>query len=227
MGRPPRQRPRAEDFKAENPMTGFAIIAPYFWHSAELLLQEARRVAAESKSFPVTRHGAAIICLHHACLDCFLNEELALFIQPAQMSGRADQDEINKRLRSIQDLTGSAKIAEALAIFRGMDAFSKTIREDAETLISLRNLAYHHSPEFQQTNHYPPVITSLRQKLGLGEINTDWTNWLGHIAFSDWSRATLIAFVAEFDRCAGRRLTMDGLNWGGPGPAKKEGEGNG
>lgn len=227
MGKPPKKRPRAEDFALQNPMVGFAIVAPYFWLSAELLVNEARRVAAGQGDFPTTRHGAAIICLHHACLDCFLNEELALHIQPAQPSGRADQEDINQRLRGIQDLTGAAKVQEALAAF-GLDGgFSQAARDGAETLIKLRNLAYHHSPEFQDVNQYPPVITELRKQLGLREINTDWTNWLGHIAFSEWSRAALSGFIREFDRRAGRPPTMEGLNWGGQGPAKKGGEGNG
>lgn len=57
--------------------SGFSSIAPGFWRCAEKLRDEAVQQTAK-QSWPAHQNVHSAICLYHASLDCFINEEITI-----------------------------------------------------------------------------------------------------------------------------------------------------
>jgi hypothetical protein len=74
MAKPPVYAPYLDTADA---LPGFSAIAPSFWRTAEKLRDEAARLTA-NQSWPTHWTIHSIICLYHAALDCFVNEEITI-----------------------------------------------------------------------------------------------------------------------------------------------------
>jgi hypothetical protein len=73
---------------SDTALSGFSSIAPGFWRSAERLRDQAEK-DTEGQSWRTHWRVHSAICLYHAAIDCFINEEVTLYealrrIEPTQ-----------------------------------------------------------------------------------------------------------------------------------------------
>jgi hypothetical protein len=97
----PRQRPHSRYLAMDSELKGFSAIASNFWQTAEKLRTEAVQATAE-QNWKAHWTVPSAICLYHAALDCFINEEIAIALARA---GAASDDALTHEGRSIQDMT--------------------------------------------------------------------------------------------------------------------------
>ena len=93
-----RPRPHSRYLSTDNNQKGFSAIAPNFWQTAEKLRSEAVQATAQ-QTWKTHWSVPSAICLYHAALDCFINEEIA-----SALAGTAT-DTVLTNGRAIQDLT--------------------------------------------------------------------------------------------------------------------------
>ena len=63
---------------SEDTLVGFSAIATWFWRAAEKLRDDAdKQTAGQAWRTHWSVHSA--ICLYHAALECFINEEVTIF----------------------------------------------------------------------------------------------------------------------------------------------------
>jgi hypothetical protein len=212
-----RKRVRETAFETPQPLVGYGVIAGNHWLSANELLELARAEVKASPSgpYPHSHRVSSAICLYHATLDCHLNETLAWNTSP---SLHPDQEvEYQARLeivRQLQDLTGEQKAERIVAAMGLTDKFKPEVIEGYRQLDQLRKLAYHHSPAFEPTNVYPPVLLRIMAQRGIKKVNMQWSNWLEHMELLEWARETAQQFIEELDRCTGREPTLNSF-WSG------------
>jgi hypothetical protein len=75
----PRARPYSRYLTTDNDQKGFSALAPNFWRTAEKLKTEAVQATVQ-QSWKAHWTIPSAICLYHAALDCFINEEIAIAI---------------------------------------------------------------------------------------------------------------------------------------------------
>jgi hypothetical protein len=212
-----RKRFRETAFETTQKPEGYGVIAGSHWQAANELLDLAR---AEAKAYPDqvyphSHRGPSGICLYHATLDCHLNEILAWNTDPAlHPDQEGEYQQRLERIRQLQDLTGAAKAERVIAAMGIADRFGPEVIEGYRQLDQLRKLAYHHSPEFEPTNEYPPILLRIMEQRGIKRINTQWSNMLEHLDILEWARETAQRFIEELDRCAGREPTITSM-WSG------------
>ena len=93
-----RPRQHSRYLSTDNNQKGFSAIAPNFWQTAEKLRSEAVQATAQ-QTWKNRWSVPSAICLYHAALDCFINEEIA-----SALAGTAT-DTVLTNGRAIQDLT--------------------------------------------------------------------------------------------------------------------------
>lgn len=212
-----RKRLRATAFETPRPPIGYGVIAGDHWQTANELLELARAEANVSPDnlYPHSHRVPSAICLYHATLDCHLNETVAWDSHPPlHPDQEAEYQERLERVRRLQDLTGPNKAAEIIAAMRLADKFRPEVIEGYRQLDELRRLVYHHSPAFEPTNEYPPVLLRIMELRGIKQVNMQWSNWLEHLEFLEWVRETAQQFIEELDRCTGREPTLSSM-WSG------------
>src|SRR5215471_7966882 len=79
----PRARPHSRYLTTDSDQKGFSAIASNFWRTAEKLRTEALQGTAQ-QSWKVHWTVPSAICLYHAALDCFINEEIAIGLARAR-----------------------------------------------------------------------------------------------------------------------------------------------
>jgi hypothetical protein len=213
----PRPRKRTIVSHVNVTLQRFGAIAHYHWRTANEIAATAKREAAND-SFPHSIHAPSAICLYHAVVECFLNEELAKTTLPPDPG--VDTEHSRRHLewvaeaQILQDKLGERKPDNILAAFGMLDKFNPAVLEDYRLFYRLRNLCYHHAPHFEPLNFYPDEIVEIIRRLGLNQINASWTSWLGHIAIMEWARQCVVRFIDEFDRCANRESTLRDIGGG-------------
>lgn len=159
----------------------------------------------------VTPFGTPALCLYHACLDFFLNQQFTTWIRP-------DDDDLKRparaeRVLSILGDSGQRKVDNALDALRLRDVFDSAIRNDAIRLAHLRNLAHHSLPPFLAPFPHQSVLPDLANGLGLTVDASNPPNLLSHLEATEWARNVVIRFIDEYDRCRDKRKsTWD--EWG-------------
>jgi len=142
----PRPRPRSRYLTTDSDQKGFSAIAPNFWRTAEKLRSEAVQATAQ-QSWKVHWTVPSAICLYHAALDCFINEEIAIWLGRA---GAASDDSLTREGHSIQDKTLNQKKLESFFSFFQLSGKGvPEVRDQTLKLIGLRNILYHHAPEMR------------------------------------------------------------------------------
>jgi hypothetical protein len=132
------------------------------------------------------------ICLFHASLECYLNEELAVSL--ALLDKPAD--ELVARCLALQNKTfGREKLDGFLDAYGFGEQFETALIEDVTCLCNLRDRLYHHSPEMRPTNQYPEAAAVVLRKLGAAPIDTSWTTAMSHLDVGEWARTVTQRFV--------------------------------
>jgi hypothetical protein len=167
----PRPRPYSRHLSADDNRSGFSAIAPAFWKTAEKLKTEAVQATAQ-QDWKVHWTIPSAICLYHAALDCFINEEIAIAIARA---GAGSNAALARKGRSIQDKTLSPKKLERFFSFFALGGKATTdVRDRTLLFISLRNLLYHHAPEMRDIRDYPDKVIAVLKDAGIDPVNTSW-----------------------------------------------------
>ena len=225
MAKPPRKSRQYERFyEAQGAPIGFGAIASGHYKSAILLLQQADNLCASARS-KYSPHVLSAICLFHACLECYLNEELSLSLL-LQLS-RPKDDSVTARCLVVQDKTfGKEKLVEFLDLYGLRERIDTAVLEEVVALCELRDRLYHHSPETRPINDYPVAAAAALQRVGIKPINTQWTNMISHLKVGRWARTVTERFLTAHCAAKNTRFVLSGdpgsWNWTGSIPPSQE-----
>ena len=193
---PRRTRPRkyGKFFEHDNPLEAFSEIAPNHYRSAVRLIHEGEKISnSESKNFRFSFYVHSAICLFHACLECYINTELAL----SHMLRRNKPNErFDAQCLVLQDQTLSkSKIINFLEAYGIKENFDVEIIEDVASLCGLRDRLYHYSPVIKPINEYPEPVIDAFKKAGVTAINSTWTTLASHLQVGVWAKTVTERFV--------------------------------
>lgn len=195
----PRARPYSRYLTTDNDQKGFSALAPNFWQTAEKLKTEAVQ-ATVLQSWKIHWTIPSAICLYHAALDCFINEEIALAIA---RTGLPSDDPLAQEGRLIQDKTLNAeKLDGFFSFFQLSGKGTPKVRDRILTLIGLRNILYHHAPEMRDVRDYPKQAIDALKDAGIDPINTSWANRCRDVRLAEWASKAVRAFIDDWCRAA-------------------------
>jgi hypothetical protein len=80
----PRARAYARYLTTDNDQKSFSALGPNFWRTAEKLRAEADQATAQ-QSWKVYWTVPSALCLYHAALECFINEEICVSNRPSRV----------------------------------------------------------------------------------------------------------------------------------------------
>jgi hypothetical protein len=190
---PRRSRRYAPFFEAANDLRGFSSIAPIHYRSASKLLQQAENVCA-GQQWKVCQYVLSAICLFHACLECYLNEELALALESFRDEPAAE--ELFKRCDMLQNDTFTrTKLHKFLDLYGIRERIETGIIENVGCLCDLRDRLYHYSPTMRPTNEYPEAAVVVLTKVGVEALHTNWTNLVSDLRVGAWAKDATERFV--------------------------------
>jgi hypothetical protein len=140
---------------SDDALTGFSGIALGFWRTAEKLRGEAdKQTAGGAWRTHWSTHST--LCLYHAALDCFINEEITIFI--ARLS--TDQEKLLTEAYRVQGKTlNNKKIDGFFSLFGLAGQLTSDVRRRALLLAGLRNRLSHHWPLIGDIRDYPADVT--------------------------------------------------------------------
>jgi hypothetical protein len=203
MAKPPRH---ARYLETTDALQGFSAIAHHFWRTAEKLRYQAvQRTPGKADQTCWTVHSA--ICLYHAALECFINEQIAF--RRAVIPGPA-----NDKGHKLQGDTLSSQKLDDLFVYWGVSGkHDDDIRRRTLLLIGLRNRLFHHWPEMRDVRDYPvPVIHALTDAK-IEKINTSWTAQCSDLRLAKWAADIVHAFVDQWWQMARTPTQLDQLQW--------------
>ena len=191
---------------AEKGLHGFSSIAPGFWRSAEKLRDEAIQ-QTKGQSWPTHWTTHSIICLYHAALDCFINEEITL---KAVLAG----SQLSNTAYEIQGMTLNAKKLDAFFSHCGL-AGKQTpeVRRRTLLLIGLRNRLSHHWPEMRDVRDYPVDVIDALTDAKIEKLNTSWTAQCSDVRLATWAAEIVRAFIDEWWQLGRTPDKMDHAHW--------------
>ena len=196
----PRTRPHSRYLITDSDQKGFSAIAPNFWRTAEKLRTEAVQATAQ-QSWKVHWTVPSAICLYHAALDCFINEEIAIALARA---GAASNDPWTREGRSIQDKTLNEQKLESFFSFFQLNAKGvPKVRDRTVKLIGLRNILYHHAPEMRDVRDYPDQAIDALKDAGIEPVNTSWAAQCTDVRLAEWASKAVRAFIDDWCEAAG------------------------
>jgi len=192
----PRARPHSRYLTTDSDQKGFSAIAPNFWRTAEKLRTEAVQATAQ-QSWKVHWTVPSAICLYHAALDCFINEEIAIAVARA---GAASEGPWTREGRSIQDNNlNQQKLESFFSFFQLNGKGVPEVRDRTVKLIGLRNILYHHAPEMRDVHDYPAQAIAALKDAGIEPVNTSWAAQCTDVRLAEWASKAVRAFIE--DRC--------------------------
>ncbi|MFY9835381.1 MAG: hypothetical protein WAK55_02740 [Xanthobacteraceae bacterium] len=116
-----------------------------------------------------TVHSA--ICLYHAALECFINEEITVQSTPT----KTKVSPINSGYE-IQSMTlHERKLDEFFSFFGLKGKNTPDITRRVLLLAGLRNRLAHHWPLLRDVRDYPVQVIDALTDAGIEKINTSWT----------------------------------------------------
>jgi hypothetical protein len=205
----PRPRPYSRYLSSDDDQKGFSAIAPNFWRSAEKLRTEAVQVAAQQNHWTIP----SAICLYHAALDCFINEEIALAMALVDSTGREGLL-LQDRGRLIQDKTLSADKLDSFFSFFGLAGKgTPEVRRRTLLFIALRNRLYHHMPEMRDRRDYPDQVIEALNDAGIEPVNTSWAGQCTDIRLAEWASKAVREFIDDWCRAGGISSRMQDAGW--------------
>jgi hypothetical protein len=192
---------------------GFSAIAPNFWRTAEKLRTEAVKATAR-QNWKVHWTIPSAICLYHAALDCFINEEIAVAMALVDSTGHQGLL-LQDRGRLIQDKTLSAdKLDRFFSFFFGSDKkASPGVRGRTLLFIALRDRLYHHMPEMRDLRDYPDQVIAGLKDAGIEPVNTSWAAQCTDIRLAEWASKVVREFIDDWCRARGISSRMQEPGW--------------
>lgn len=190
MAQPPTYKRHVE---SEDSLSGFSAIAPGFWRTAEKLRDEAVKQTAKA-SWQVYYAVHSAICLYHAALECFINEEITLrnALVKASLPNSGYQ---------IQSMTLNEKKLDEFFCFFGLKGKNTPdIRRRVLLLAGLRNRLAHHWPVLRDVRDYPVQVIDALTDARIERVNTDWTAQCSDVRLAKWAADIVRAFVDEWWR---------------------------
>jgi hypothetical protein len=159
------------------------------------------------QSLPTHWNVHSSICLHHAALDSFLNEEITiremLTNTPLANGGH-----------KIQGMTlHSEKLSAFFAFFGLKDRQTPEISRRALLLAGLRNRLSHHWPEMRDMRDYPIEVTNALNDARIEPVNTSWAAQCSDVRLAEWAADIVRAFVDEWWRIGRDPGEFDRLQW--------------
>jgi hypothetical protein len=170
---------------------GFSAIACTHWRTAERLRDEAVKLTAD-QSWPAHETVLSIICLYHAALDCFINEEIEITAVLANTP-------LGRRLK-IQGDTLCERKLDGLFSYFGLAGPTPEVRRRVLLLAKLRNRLAHHWPEMRDHRDYPEEVIDALNDAKIARINTSWTAQCSDVRMAKWAAEIVRAFVEEWWR---------------------------
>ncbi len=189
----------------ENAQLGFSSIAPAFWRTAEKLRDEAvKQTAKQSQPTHWTIHSA--ICLYHAALDCFINEEITLrgALTGAPLANGYQTQGMTLRAEKLDGFFSCCCLAGKQAI---------EVQRRTLLLTGLRNRLSHHWPEMRDIRNYPVQVIDALNDAHIERVNTSWTAQCSDVRLAKWAAEIVRAFVDEWWRIGRAPDAMDRAHW--------------
>jgi hypothetical protein len=185
---------------------GFSSIAPSFWRTAEKLRNEAVQQTAE-QSQPAYWTIHSTICLYHAALDCFLNEEITL-------RGALTGAPLTDGGYQIQEMTLKAAKLDGFFSYFGLAGQEQPeVKRRALLLAGLRNRLAHHWPEMRDVRDYPVQVIDALNDARIERVNTSWTAQCSDVRLAKWAAEVVRAFVDEWWRIGRAPDALDRAHW--------------
>jgi hypothetical protein len=208
----PRPRRYSRYLSSDDDQKGFSAIAPNFWQSAEKLRTEAVQVTAR-QNWKVHWTIPSAICLYHAALGCFINEEIVLAMALVDSTGREGLL-LQDRGRLIQDKTLSAdKLDNFFSFFRLAGKGTPEVRRRTLLFIALRDRLYHHMPEMRDRRDYPDQVIEALNDAGIEPVNTSWAAQCTDIRLAEWASKAVREFIDDWCRAGGISSRMQEPGW--------------
>lgn len=191
---------------SDEALSGFSAIAPGFWKTAERLRDQAEKDTANlTWRTHWTIHST--ICLYHAALDCFINEEITL---RETLLGSGPTLAAHK----VQGNTlNGAKLDDFYSHcgFAGQQA--PEIRRRTILLINLRNRLAHHWPALRDIRDYPVDVMDALTDAKIERINTSWAARCSDVRLAKWAAEVAHGFVEEWWRVGRTPPEQERLQW--------------
>jgi hypothetical protein len=127
-------------------LKGFSTIALNIWKDAERLREHAQKQTS-TQTWRTHSSVLSAICLYHAALECFINEEITFYT--ARLG--TDHEKLLIEAFRIQGDTLNAKKIDSFWSFFGLaNKVAPDIKRRAVLLANLRNCLYHHWPQLRK-----------------------------------------------------------------------------
>jgi hypothetical protein len=203
MAKPPAH---ASYLATADALQGFSAIAHHFWRTAEKLRHQAvQTTTGQTRQTCWTVHSA--ICLYHAALECFCNEENAF---RRALTAAPSNDKGYK----LQGATLSAeKLDDLFAYFGISDKHDPDIQRRTILLIGLRNRLFHHWPEMRDVRDYPVTVIDALTDAKIDNVNTSWTAQCSDIRLAKWAADIVRAFIDQWWQIARSPSQVDRVDW--------------
>jgi hypothetical protein len=170
----------------------FSAISSHHYRSAVKLIQYAQ-AECTTQQFKTSFFILSVICLFHACLECYINEYIGLIL--FSLEEQVEKDTVI-RFMSIQDRPfGRVKLNEYLDACGVRDHFEVAAVEDVVALCELRDRLYHHSAEMKPFNEYPQPVIVVLNKVGVPSMNSSWVSLVSHLDVGNWARKVTERFI--------------------------------
>jgi hypothetical protein len=182
----------ARHLQFDTALSGFSSIAPGFWRTAERLRDQAEK---ETEGLTPRIHWSvpSVICLYHAAIDCFINEEIAL--------AEASRTEPTAGAQKVQGNTLNAKKLEDFYSHFGLaENLPTEVRRRTVLLIKLRNRLSHHWPQQRDIRDYPVDVIDALADANIEPVYTTWAALCGDVRLAKWAAEVTRAFVDEWWR---------------------------
>ncbi len=188
---------------------GFSGIALGFWRAAEKLRDDAeKQTAGQDWRVHWSIHSA--ICLHHAALECFINEEIAI-CTAGLPTGK--EKLLTDAYRVQGDTLSVQKIDGFWSLFGLEEKVTPDIKRRVALLSNLRNRLYHHWPLVRDVRDYPAHIIEALNDAQIERINTSWAAQCSDIRLAQWSARVVRGFVDEWWRIGRGPAEIERIHW--------------
>ena len=204
-----RARQYYKAFEVDKPGKGFSVLSESYFHVGNKLRSLALEETDEKNKLRASRYNYGAIILYCAAVEAFLNENLAfsMFIHAEKDNDSDENRTIIKRIRILQEESLSAKKISAIFLsYTGDDLDHESqLYCDMVSLINLRHVLLHYTPEFIEDNRWPQRLQNVIRRSGAPIINTNWATALSFIEVANWVHDVAKMFIQEFCERTGAR----------------------
>jgi hypothetical protein len=189
---------------------GFSKIALHFWKDAERLRDHAEQ---QTKDQTWRTHWSVLsaICLYHAALECFINEEITFHFTARLKT--SDNRLLTEAFRIQGDTLNAKKIDGFWSLFGVADKVATDVKRRAVILANLRNCLYRHWPLFRDVRDYPTPVIAALDDAQIARVDTSWTAQCSDVRLAEWAANVVRGFVDEWWRLGQKPIEIERINW--------------